>query len=464
MIGFSAVGLTREGFLVRGAAALAGVARPGSLLAAAPRFHSRPDLDPPRVHVISAPDMTAPGSVFVANANGERQPGPMILDDDGELIWFLPRPGLTVMNFNAHVLNGKPVLAWWEGALNGSHGDGAFVLAGPTYQEVGRVLAGNGLATDFHEFSLTTRGTALLIAYTDDGNLLDSAVQEIDVATGDVLLDWRASDHIGIDESYVTPTGGPFDFAHLNAAAVDDDGRLLISSRHAWTVYKVDRATGAVIWRLGGKRSDFALASGASFAWQHHARRHSDGTLTVFDNGAGVAQTEPYSRGLQLALDESAGTASLVREFAHPDRLSASAMGSMEPLDDLGGFVGWGSLPRFSEFRPDGSLRFDAGFPGGGFTYRAFRRSWTGVPVERPAFVVVGGAGYASWNGATALTHWRLRVGEKVGVLTPSHVVPSRSFETTFALPRGSQFAAVDALDHKGRVLGRSAVSRVSQS
>jgi Arylsulfotransferase (ASST) len=458
-----AVALTRGDLLVRGAAAALGLTRAGRAVAGVSptRFRSRPDLDPSRVHVITAPDMTAPGVVFVANANGERQQGPMILDDDGELIWFKPRPGLTVMNFNAHTLDGKPVLGWWEGALNGSHGAGEFVLVGPNYREVGRVVAGNGLATDFHEFSLTTRGTALLIAYVDDGQLLDSAVQEIDVATGKVLLDWRASDHIDIDDSYVTPTTGSFDFAHLNGAGVVDDGHLLISSRHTWTIYKVDRATGDVVWRLGGKRSDFAIAAGASFAWQHHARRHRDGTLTVFDNGAGVAQTEPYSRGLRLELDESAGTATLVREFAHPDRLSASAMGSMELLDDDGSFVGWGSVPRFSEFRSDGSLRFDAGFPGGGFTYRAFRRSWAGTPVERPAFVVAGGAGYASWNGATELTHWRLRAGPKPDLLTASHVVASRSFETKLTLPRGTRFAAVDALDRKGHVLGSSAAVRV---
>ena len=353
------------------------------------------------------------------------------------------------------------MLGWWEGSLAGSHGVGEFVLVGPDYRRVGSVVAGNGLTTDFHEFSLTTRGTALLIAYLDDGQLLDSAVQEIDVATGNVLLDWRASDHIALDESFVMPTTGSFDFAHLNAAAVDDDGHLLISSRHTWTVYKVDRSTGDVLWRLGGKRSDFAIAGDGSFAWQHHARRHADGTLTVFDNGAGVAQTEPYSRGLQLSLDESTGTAAVVREFAHPDRLSASAMGSMEPLDDDGGFVGWGSVPRFSEFRPDGSLRFDAGFPGGGFTYRAFRRAWDGAPVERPAFVVAGGAGYASWNGATALTRWRLHAGDRAGVLAPGHVAPSRSFETKLALPRGARFAAVEALDGKGTVLARSAVVRI---
>jgi outer membrane protein assembly factor BamB len=436
----------------------------GLLTSTTPRFRSQPALDPARVHVLSAPDMTAPGYIFISNTNGERQPGPMIIDDDGELIWFKPRPGLTVMNFNAHALGGQSVLAWWEGALLGSHGSGEFVILGTDYRELTRVRAGDGLVTDFHEFSITPRNTALLVAYRDDGVLLDSVVQEIEIASGDVLFEWRASDHIGFDESYVTPTTGSYDFAHLNAAAVDD-GSLLVSSRHAWTVYRVDRTSGEIVWRLGGKKSDFAVAEDAAFAWQHHARKHADGTITVFDNGAGVAQTEPYSRGLRLRLDETAGTASLVQELPHPEHLLASAMGSMEPLDDDGAFIGWGSVPRFSEFRPDGTLRFDAGYPGGGFTYRAFRRAWVPQPPDAPAFAVAsaGGeaSGYASWNGATAVTHWRVRAGTTKTKLVPRNVVASRSFETRLSLDSADRFAAVDALDVRGRVLGRSAAVRI---
>jgi len=466
------VRFTRDQFFARAAAVVPSAlaltaARPsfaGLLESAPPRFRSAPALDPARVHVLNAPDMTAPGYIFISNTNGERQPGPMIIDDDGELVWFLPRPGLTVMNFNAHTLGGQRVLAWWEGALQGSHGAGEFVILGTDYRELTRVRAGDGLVTDFHEFSITPRDTALLVAYNDDGALLDSVVQEIEIASGDVLFEWRATDHIALDESYVTPTTGSYDFAHLNAAAVDDGG-LLISSRHAWTVYRVDRTTGEIVWRLGGKKSDFAVAEDAAFAWQHHARKHADGTITVFDNGAGVAQTEPYSRGLRLSLDEKAGSASLVQELPHPEHLLASAMGSMEPLDDDGAFVGWGSVPRFSEFRPDGTLRFDAGYPGGGFTYRAFRRAWVAQPPGAPAFAVASvrgePSGYASWNGATAVTHWRLRAGATKTALAARQVVAKRSFETRLRLDSADRFAAVDALDARGGVVGRSAVVRI---
>lgn len=140
-------------------------------------------------------------------------------------------------------------------------------------------------------------------------------------------------------------------------------------------------------------------------------------------------------------------------------------MGSMEPLDDMGGFVGWGSVPRFSEFRPDGTLRFDAGYPGGGFTYRAFRRTWTPQPPDAPAFAVavLGGDPYgcASWNGATAVTHWRLRAGATKATLAAGNVVAKRSFETRVRLDKADRFAAVDALDARGRVIGRSAAVRI---
>jgi len=123
----------------------------------------------------------------------------------------------------------------------------------------------------------------------------------------------------------------------------------------------------------------------------------------------------------------------------------------MELLDrNAGAFVGWGSVPRFSEFAPDGTLRFDAGYPGGGFTYRPFRRDWTAHPADGPAFVVatVDGerSGFASWNGATALAHWRLRTGATKTSLTAGRVVRHRSFETRLPLPRSARFAAVEAL------------------
>ena len=65
---------------------------------------------------------------------------------------------------------------------------------------------------------------------------------------------------VPISESYQpVPASGLYDYFHINSVKLDTDGNLLVSSRHTWTVYKVNRTTGAIIWRLGGKKSDFAL-------------------------------------------------------------------------------------------------------------------------------------------------------------------------------------------------------------
>jgi hypothetical protein len=163
------------------------------------------------------------------------------------------------------------------------------------------VAAGNGRSGDLHEFLLTDRGTALLTAYvlrhidlrpvggSRSGAIQDAIFQEVDLASGRVLLEWHSLDHIPLTESYWPLTSWSWDYVHLNSIDVDLDGNLLVSSRNTHTVYKIDRRSGEIIWRLGGKHSDFAMGAGATFAWQHDPRRQADGTLTIFDN-----QGAPY--------------------------------------------------------------------------------------------------------------------------------------------------------------------------
>ena len=118
--------------------------------------------------------------------------------------------------------------------------------------------------------------------------------QEIDIPSGRVLLEWHSLDHIPIEESY-WPLSADWDYVHLNSIGVDRDENLLVSSRNTHTIYKLDRRSGAIMWRLGGKRSDFAIEPAAVFAWQHDARRQPDGTITLFDNGQRVSRAHRRS-------------------------------------------------------------------------------------------------------------------------------------------------------------------------
>jgi Arylsulfotransferase (ASST) len=218
---------------------------------------------------------------------------------------------------------------------------------------------------------------------------------------------------------------------------VDADGNLLVSARNTWAVYKVDRRSGRVLWRLGGKCSDFVLEKGARFAWQHDARSHDGGRLlSVFDNGVS------RSRGLVLALDEKRMRASVAREYVHDTALHAYKLGSVQLLGNGDALVGWGTDPHLTEFSSGGAVRLDATLPHGGQNYRAPRFPWRGNPREAPAAVVRGATVYASWNGATDVVAWRIDPG--------GPTVRRTGFETALPLRAGR----VVALDARGRVLG----------
>ena len=102
------------------------------------------------------------------------------------------------------------------------------------------------------------------------------------------------------------PASGPFDYFHINSAKLDTDGNILVSSRHTWTVYKINRTSGAIMWRLGGKKSDYALGTGLPFAWQHDVEAVDATTLRIFDNESDGVPVLPYSRVIWVNHDDTA--------------------------------------------------------------------------------------------------------------------------------------------------------------
>ena len=220
-----------------------------------------------------------------------------------------------------------------------------------SHYEVARsVDAGNNFTADLHEFLLTPDGTALVTIYekyrydmsgwrTFDSTLnpndahpdwiWDCVLQEVSVATHDVLFEWRASEHISTNDTYhlVRQAGNhedPFDWFHMNSIDKDELGNYLVSARYTHSITYIDGRTGHVIWVLGGKSNmfmDLSDGSAINFAWQHDARfvapklftqiytppteqlGYSTRLLSLFDNAA-EDQNYVYgtdrSRGLLL--------------------------------------------------------------------------------------------------------------------------------------------------------------------
>ena len=434
-------------------------------------FRSRPELIPPGIEITEQAHHTSPGYVFVAAKKGAGQDGPMIVDNLGRLVWFSKDRYAT--NFKVQHYRGEPVLTWWQGKVVAGHGVGEYVIFDGSYREIARVKAGNGYRGDLHEFSITPQDTVLLTSYvatptdlspiggSEDGMAWGGIAQELDIESGELIFEWRSLEHVGVEESYREPPedpGTPLDYFHINSIDIDFDDNLLISAKGTSAVYKIDRDTGEILWRLGGKESDFEMGPGTRTAFQHDARRQIDGTITIFDNGA-PPQVHEQSRGIVVDLDMEGMKATLVREFTHPKKLLSTSQGNVQVLPNENVFVGWGSEPFFSEYSHDGKLLFDASFMGEAQSYRAFRLSWSGHPTDDPAVAVEQGSDdevtiYVSWNGATEVETWQVLAGPNPNQLKSVRSAPWRGFETTVTVRTSEPYVAVQARSASGQVLG----------
>ena len=443
-------------------------------------FVSRPDLRPPRILMDVDLPTQQPGLVVTDVHGGTAQQGPLLIDRNGELVWFHPvsddgSAHRRALNVRVQNYLGQPVITYFEGAVVDAHGEGVYRLLDNRYRLIKTVEARRGMTGDLHELLLTEEGTALFTVYgTASGDLRPvggperglyfyGEVQEVDVATGELLFSWRSDHHVGFDESYTRPSAkGVWDYFHINSINVDpDDGNLIVSSRCCWAFYKINRRSGAVIWRLGGKVSDFAVDAGARFAWQHDVTPLGRGVYTIFDNEGGPPGKP--SRGLVIRADERARTASLVEQYLHEPPLYSIVLGSVQTLGAGHRFVGWGTTSYFTEYSGSGRPVLDAHLEGRGLeSYRAFKLPWNAEPTERPALVAESHGdvtlAYVSWNGATGVARWGVSAGTSASGLHPVGVSDRMGFETVITIRGVYSHLQVEALDDAGRPLLASEV------
>ena len=364
---------------------------------------------PPPITIVTPGANNHNGDIFIAPFGDQSTyaNGPEIIDNSGNVIWFHPVPaGQEAADFRTQTYHGQPVLTWWQGTGLGGLASGTDYIYNDHYQQIATVHAGNGLSADGHEFLLTPQNTALILAYTTatadltsiggppDQTVVDGIVQEIDIRTGKVLFQWNSADHVPYSDSQAplpASPATPWDWFHINAVHLAWDGSLLIDARNTWATYDVNRRTGAINWELGGKHSTFTVQAAPGqtldsaneiFAWQHDPEQVGPDTFTWFDNEA--APTElPYSRSVTVVLNHRDKTATLAAANNQPAGLSAGSQGNAQTTGNGDLFVGWGALPYFSEFSPSGQLLFNAEFPAGVNTYRAYRLPWPAPAGQR---------------------------------------------------------------------------------
>ena len=84
-------------------------------------------------------------------------------------------------------------------------------------------------------------------------SVTDAVIQEIDPNDGHLVWSWNSKDHIGFNETdpHWWPTlTEPYDIIHMNSVEDDGDG-VVFSARHLDAVYRIDKSTGNIDWKLG---------------------------------------------------------------------------------------------------------------------------------------------------------------------------------------------------------------------
>jgi EmrB/QacA subfamily drug resistance transporter len=452
-------------------------------------FVSAPKLHPPKI--TGGPTSVGAklsGDIMLANFYDlTQQPmvgqsGPLILGGNLQPIWFRPVPtDVVASNLEAQTYQGKPVLSWWQGDVTatGQINSGEDIVVNQHYQKIATLKGADGWIPTLHEFVI--RGhyawvtanknvPAQLASYggVNGGALIDSAVQEYNLRTGKLVYSWVASKHISPNDSEAVPpeNGFPWDAYHVNSVDPLGNGTFLVSMRNTWAVYLVNEKTGRIEWTLGGKHSTFSVPNADQFQWQHDAQLINPTTLSVFDDhccditGAGVYlnATGP-SRGLVLKLDTAAHTVKLVQQYSHGVSVESRYMGDLQMLPNGNAFVGWGDVPFMSEFSKSGQLIYDAVLPTPDITYRAYVQHWVGLPLYPPSGAARDKDGkttvYASWNGATRLTSWRV-ITISNGTKTVVATARKTGFETAIAVHGSATSFEVEALDAAGKVIGTS--------
>ncbi len=345
-----------------------------------------PDFPAITVESINNP---SPGGIFISNFPvGTSKAGfyLTIVNNDGSIAEYKKLPN-RAFDFKVQP-NGE--LSYYT--------DSKWFVMDTSFNVVDTFQCGNGYTADLHDFELLPNGHALLFAndpepvdmsqVTPGGNpnatVVGGIIQELD-SKKNVIFQWRSWDNIPITDSYIDLTTKTVDYLHMNAVDFDYDGNILASNRHISTIIKIDRKTGEVMWRMGGKENEFDFINERDenypnfFSFQHDIRRLPNGDVTLFDNGN--QHVPNYSRAVEYKLDEINKTATLVWEYRHSPDIYGNAMGSVQRLPNGNTVIGWGRAgangkATATEIHPDKSIAMELFYPKPLTSYRAYKFPW----------------------------------------------------------------------------------------
>jgi arylsulfotransferase ASST len=303
----------------------------------------------------------------------------IIFDNHGVPLWWYPAParGIGVLpDRNLLWANRFADPASWE-----IHRlDGSLV----------RTVTGVGHGTNDHDLQLLGNGDHLLGAYvrqshvdtsayggSSDATVVTTELQQVS-PDGQLLWDWNSQGHISLAETghrWPWAVKNGYDIQHWNS--IEPAGNSVIASfRNLDAVYKINKSTGNIVWKLGGTTTPQSLrvlndAHSSVLGAQHDARLQPDGTVTVFNNRTNLGQ-ESGPEAVRFRINGKNRTATLLESITDPNVPASNCCGSALRLGNGNWLIDWGAGMGngIGGYKPNGKrtffLRFDSGY-----SYRA---------------------------------------------------------------------------------------------
>jgi hypothetical protein len=283
--------------------------------------------------------------------------GIMILDPQGQLVWWYPdQSGLQIYRARLS-LDGESII-FNRGSISGDPSEDSqlvrVALDGSEEVTVDIPL----LAHDFVELEDGTIG-AMVIEIREDAEgeeIRGDAIVEI-APDGTQTTLWSAWDSWDPEMS----SGDPGDVGWTFANALDydpDDNAWLLSVRNFSSIVQISRETGTVDWGLGGVVNDFDV-EGTPFLHQHQFDASEDRIL-VFDND-GLAGNQ--SRVVEYSFDEDARTASEIWSYVPNPSVYCFVLGDVERIEGDDRLITWSAVGTIDRVSAAGDLLFQLTTP-----------------------------------------------------------------------------------------------------
>lgn len=194
-------------------------------------FVSNPDIVAPliQVNVWDEENISPTGGSHIFLRHDYGNSSPLILDATDLSVVYMDRSFDRTSDIRAQKIGNESYVTFYSGSIVDGHGVGDGIVLDSRYHEAFKVNVHNlSVKNDLHEFQFTEQGTALITAYPEIqmdlrpwqgsqyGYLLDGVFQEVDIETGEVLFQWKASDYIDLADSYYK-VERKWDFFHINS-------------------------------------------------------------------------------------------------------------------------------------------------------------------------------------------------------------------------------------------------------